>query len=292
MNQHQADAPGRQQGFQRTPIEMTNHRALQRHADGRGDEKSHRQRNQRIELDGLGREAQKQQLHDIGRVRAQHQHLAVRHVDHPEQAEGDCQAECGEQQNGAQGHAAEGLAEHLADQQFAFDLRQAGLGGSAHRRVGFAIALQQTFQACARQWVTGFTEQAHRGEAHGGIAIHQLQVGQRQAQRGVHALVLFTGQLLAEEFQLRRLGAFLQLLRGGQAHFGIGGEQLMAGQRGVDQAPQAVIQTQGFRLAVDAQFTLLQGVEQFDACRIGLCGPGIQQLGLPGGVGGYEVFAV
>ena len=106
------------------------------------------------------------------------------------------------------------------------------------------------------------------------------------------AFVLFASQLLVEEFQLRRFGAFLQLLRGSQTGFGVGREQLVAGQCGVDQTPQAVVQAQGFGLAVDGQFALLQGVDQFDARRIGLRGPGFQQSGLLHRVGGDEVFGV
>ncbi|MNG02513.1 hypothetical protein D3C84_855450 [compost metagenome] len=66
----------------------------------------------------------------------------------------------------------------------------------------------------------------------------------------------------------------------------------MAGQRGVDQTPQAIVQAQGFRLAVDGQLALLQGVDQFDTNRIGLRGPGFQQFCLLHRVGGDEVFGV
>ena len=151
---------------------------------------------------------------------------------------------------------------------------------------------QQAFEAGAGQRVAGFTEQTHRGEAHGRVGVDQLQIGQGQAQGGVNAFVFFAGQLLVEEFQLRRFGAFLQLLRGGQTDFGVGGEQLVAGQRGVDQTPQAIVQAQGFRLAIDGQLALLQGVDQFDTGRIGLRGPGFQQFGLLHGIGGDEVFGV
>ena len=44
---------------------------------------------------------------------------------------------------------------------------------------------------------------------------------------------------------------------------GVGREQLMTGQGGVDQAPQAVVQAQGFAFTGDAQLALLQGVDQF-----------------------------
>ena len=197
-----------------------------------------------------------------------------------------------EQQDRAQGHAAEGLAEHFADQQFAFDLGEAGFGGGAHVGIGFDAGLQQTFKAGAGQRVAGFAEQTHGGEAHGRVGVDQLQIGQGQAEGGVNAFIFFARQLLVEEFQLRGFGAFLQLLRGGQTDFGVGGEQLVAGQCGVDQTSQAVVQAQGFRLAVDGQFALLQGVDQLDTGRIGLRGPGFQEFGLLHGIGGDEVFGV
>ncbi len=271
---------------------MANHRALQRHANGGGDEKRHRQRDQWIELDGLRRVTLKHQLHDIGRVGAEHEHLAVSHVDHPEQAEGDRQTEGGEQQNRAQRHAAEGLAEHFADQQFALDLREAGFGGGAHAGIAFHARFEQTFKARACQRVAGFTEQTYRREAHRRVAVDQLQIGQRQAQGRVDAWVFFPGELPVEKFQLRGFRAFLQLLRGAETDLAVSGEQLMAGHRGVDQTPQAIVQAQGFRLAVDRQLALLQGVEQFDTRRIGLRGPGFQQFGLLHRIGRDEVFGI
>ncbi|MNN08232.1 hypothetical protein D3C81_1210820 [compost metagenome] len=131
------------------------------------------------------------------------------HVDHTEQAEGDRQTQCREQQNRAQGHTAECLAEHLADQQFAFDLSEAGFGRSAYGDIGFNARLEQAFETGAGQRVTGFTEQADGCEAHGRVAVDQLQVGQGETQGTVDAFVLFARQLLVEEFQLRRFGTFL-----------------------------------------------------------------------------------
>ncbi|MNF80139.1 hypothetical protein D3C84_623760 [compost metagenome] len=79
-----------------------------------------------------------------------------------------------------------------------------------HGGVGFNAGFEQAFEAGAGQRVAGFTEQAHGGEAHGGIAVDQLQIGQGKAQGAVNAFVLFARQLLVEEFQLRRFRAFLQ----------------------------------------------------------------------------------
>ncbi|MNC67313.1 hypothetical protein D3C75_1177960 [compost metagenome] len=76
---------------------MANHRTLQRHADPGGDEKRHGQSDQRVELDGIRGEALEQYLRHVRGVGAQHQHLAVGHVDHAQQAERDGQSQGGQQ---------------------------------------------------------------------------------------------------------------------------------------------------------------------------------------------------
>ncbi|MNZ94270.1 hypothetical protein D3C78_1133730 [compost metagenome] len=158
--------------------------------------------------------------------------------------------------------------------------------------IGFDAGFEQAFKTGASQWITRFTEQPDGGQAHGRVAVHQLQVGQGQAQRGFNRFIVFARQSLVEEFQLRRFGTFLQVLRGRQTDSAVEGEQLMAGQRGVDQTSQAVVQAQRFGLAIDHQLPLLQGVDQLDTCRIGLRGPGFQQPGLLCGIGRGEIFSV
>ncbi|MNC32582.1 hypothetical protein D3C75_809440 [compost metagenome] len=114
---------------------MADYRALQRHADPGTDGERHWQGDQRVELDGAGGVALQQHLDHVGAVGAEHQHLAVGHVDHPEQAEGDRKAQRCQQQDRTQRQAAESLAEQFAYQQFALDLGQARFGGCAHARV-------------------------------------------------------------------------------------------------------------------------------------------------------------
>ncbi|MCY1418313.1 hypothetical protein D9M71_338680 [compost metagenome] len=157
---------------------MANHRAFQQHADACRDEERHRQCHQRVERQCFGGQSLKQGLHHVGGIGAKHQHLAMGHVDHPKQAEGDGQAQCGQKQDRTQRHAAEGLAQQLAHQQFALDLGQAGFGGGAHTRVSFYARFEQVLQAGAGQWVTGFAQEAHGGQAHHRVAVDQLQIGQ------------------------------------------------------------------------------------------------------------------
>ncbi|MNE15807.1 hypothetical protein D3C80_1087280 [compost metagenome] len=288
LDQDQADAPGRQQGFQWPAVEVANHRALQQHADAGRDEERHRQRHQWVERQRLGGQALQQGLHHVGGIGTEHQHLAMGHVDHPEQAESDGQAQRGQQQDRPQRHAAESLTEQLTHQQLALDLGQAGFGCGVYSGVTFHTRFEQVFQAGAGQWITGFTQQAHGSQAHYRVAVDQLQVGQGQAQGGVHRFVGFGRELAIEQGKLRRFGAFLQLLRGRQADPGIGRKQLMAGQGVVYQAAQAVVQAQ-FLLA---QLALLQGIEQVQASGIGLRCPAFQQCGLLAGVGSAESVGV
>ncbi len=180
----------------------------------------------------------------------------------------------------------------IAQHQFALDLGQAGLGGGMHGGVGFHAGGEQGFQACARQRVAGAAEQTHGGQTHQRVAVHQLQVGQGQAEGAVYLLDGFGGDTLVEELELRRLRGFLQGLRGCQAYLGVGGEQLQAGLYVVDQTAQAVVQAHGLGFTVDRQLALLQRVHQLDARRVGLGGPVLQQFGLLRRVGGEEVFGV
>ena len=52
-------------------------------------------------------------LHDVGRVGADRDHFAVRHVDDAHQAEGDGEAERDHEQNGAEAEAAKNGAEEI-----------------------------------------------------------------------------------------------------------------------------------------------------------------------------------
>ncbi|GBH15241.1 hypothetical protein KPSA3_01164 [Pseudomonas syringae pv. actinidiae] len=71
-----------------------------------------------------------------------------------------------------------------------------------------------------------------------------MQVGQRQGQRTFNARIGFAGDALGQQIQLRRAGAFLQLQGGCKTQPGVGCQQLVAGQRGIDQAAQPVVQAQ------------------------------------------------
>ncbi|MCY1418312.1 hypothetical protein D3C76_1186300 [compost metagenome] len=104
----------------------------------------------------------------------------------------------------------------------------------------------------------------------------------------MHGFIGFGGELAIKQGELRRLGAFLQLLRGSQANAGSDRKQLMAGQGIVHQTAHAVVQAQ-FLLA---QLALLQGIEQVQASGVGLRCPAFQQCGLLGGTGSAEIIGI
>src|SRR6185437_8551072 len=106
--QDEADAPGRQQRLERPRIEETDDAALQGDAERAGHQKRHRQRRDEIDIEPTRREiADEYLLHDIRGVGTEHDHFAMRHVDDAHDAEGDGEADRGEQQDRAEGQAFE-----------------------------------------------------------------------------------------------------------------------------------------------------------------------------------------
>ena len=67
-----------------------------------GDQEGERQRDGQRPVEQAGRGGADRLLHDEGRVGAEHHHLAMRHVDDAHDAEGDGEADRGEQQHRAQ----------------------------------------------------------------------------------------------------------------------------------------------------------------------------------------------
>ncbi len=133
LDEAEADPPGGEQRLERPLVEVPDDRPLQEDADQRGGQKGDRDRHQQIEP-----RAVHDRLHGVGRVGAQHQHLAVGHVDDAQEAEGDGQAERREQQHAGQRQAVQQIA-HEADHALMADDGVAGVrGGGPHPRVRLA----------------------------------------------------------------------------------------------------------------------------------------------------------
>ena len=102
--QHQADAERREQRLERPAVEKPDDRPLDQHAGQRRRPGTPPESATRIDsADVLGH----QQLHDVGRVGAEHHQLAVRHVDDAHDAERDGQADRDEHQHRAEAQAEE-----------------------------------------------------------------------------------------------------------------------------------------------------------------------------------------
>ena len=138
---------------------MADHGAFQRHTNTTGDQECHRQRNQRIEGQPLRSQLGQRLLHQPAAVGANHQHLTVGHIDHPQQTVGDGQAERGEQQDRAEGQAHKSLAEKIAQQQAMLDFAQALLGRRANRRVWLMLRIGIRRQQRLGFRVAGVAEQ-------------------------------------------------------------------------------------------------------------------------------------
>ncbi|MCY1165431.1 hypothetical protein D9M73_53370 [compost metagenome] len=114
MLQHQADAPGGQQRFQRPAVQKAYHAALQHGAHECRRHKGHRHGSQQIPVKGSRQVFLEQALHHVGSVGANHHQFPVRHVDDAHQPVGDRQAQCHQQQNAAQADSAENRAQLVA----------------------------------------------------------------------------------------------------------------------------------------------------------------------------------
>lgn len=234
--------PRGQQGFQRPAVQVADHRALKQHADPGGDGERHRQRRQRVERQPLRRKLLKQPLHQVGGIGAEHQHFAVRHIDDAEQAVGDRQPERRQQQDRTERQAAERLAEQIADHQAVLHLLQAALRLGAHRGVRLVGGVGQRLQSGAGFRLARFAQQPHRIETHLRIAVGQLQVSQRRAQRLMHLRVCFPRQLPSQQRQLLAVRFALQRARRLQPHRRVRADQPLRRQCVGNQNAQPVVQ--------------------------------------------------
>ena len=143
--------------------------ALQHEAERGGHEKRGGHGGHEIEVERAGQEALEERLHHVGGVSANHQKLAVRHVDHADQSVRDRQSEGGEQQHAAERQPGEHRAEELAATLCRRQLRQCNVGGAAHGGVRLRVSAVGLFRddgqqqiahlrvACGGDQIDGFT---------------------------------------------------------------------------------------------------------------------------------------
>ena len=174
---------------------MTDHRALKGHTYRRRQYERHRQRHQRIKSEPLRGKLRHRLLHQPGGVSPEHQHLPVRHIDHPQQSIGDRQPERGQQQNGAQRQPHKRLPQQVAYRLTMLDLAQAFRRGLAYFIIRLRLGAGIGQQAGLHFRIARFSQQRHRLLAHRGLRAGQLQTGNGEAQHFPHPIITFTRQL-------------------------------------------------------------------------------------------------
>ena len=145
LDQDEADAPRREQRLERPAVEEADHDALEHHARPRRRRRTPPAPRTQVPVEGARQVRAEQVLHDVGRVRADHDQLAVRHVDDAHQAVGDREPERGEQQDRAERDAGEGEAEPLAPREPALDLAR----GSSAPRAGRPRRARRSCRPCS-----------------------------------------------------------------------------------------------------------------------------------------------
>ena len=165
----------------------------------------HRDRHQRVEPKRARRELLKDGLHRVRRVGAQHQHLAVRHVDDAQQTEGDRQAERREQQHAGQAHAVDQAARGADPVLLRHDAVDRARRRRAHARVGLAVAaVAVAARRCAADRPGSASlpvrmDLLDRRQARVGVRALQIDARHRQRQRLAHAFDLFLVERLVQQ---------------------------------------------------------------------------------------------
>ncbi len=138
MLQCNRDTEGRQQSLKWTRIQPADHQPLHRDAHGEGNGKGHRDRDddrQRVVGDKL--------LHHIASVCAHHDELTMGHVDDAHHAEGDRQADGGEEINRRQRNRVQRQVEGLVQADLQLNPLQCMRGGSGHVRRGLRVGIKE-----------------------------------------------------------------------------------------------------------------------------------------------------
>ena len=196
--QDQTDAEGGKQGLQGSAIEEADDAPLQNDAHQGGKEESHRQGDDQIEVDPGGRHpGAKGFLDHIGGVAAQHDHLAMGHIDDPHDAESDGKTDGGQQQDAAQGQALEQIGGKADGGQFVVDGGQHLLGGGLD--LGVWLGGDQALQLGLHTAVGRAGQGGDGGQAAILVGRDQIKAGQGRLQSLLHAGVALVIQGLAQQ---------------------------------------------------------------------------------------------
>jgi hypothetical protein len=184
-------------------------------------------------------------MNAIGIVRAQHQHLAVGHVDDAQQAERDRQPERREEQHAGQRQPVQKVA-HQADHPLVRDDRVTRLAGrrphTCVRLVRRAVAVlrQDLLKRRQKVLVDALADELDRRQARRRIGAPQIDPRDRQRERLAYLGVVLASERPPQEGGRLGRAAVRQLLRRRQPHGGVRGSQLELGQDGKRHPPHLV----------------------------------------------------
>ena len=238
--QDQRQAPGRQQRFQRPAIEEADDGALDHDADDAGDQEGERNRDRERIVEQRRIARADHLLHHEGDIGAEHDHFAVRHVDHAHDAEGDGKADGGQQQHRAERNAVPGVLHRFPDREAVLDGADGGGGaGRDRRRESAGMAGQKP----ERVLIAALADDLDGGELVrvAGFVAGQDDRGARLRERPLDARVLLLRQGGFERRQRAGLARLEHRLRGVEAHPPDRRQAASAAERGVDGAAQPVV---------------------------------------------------
>ena len=206
----------------------------------------------------MGRRRANDGLHDKSRVGAQHDHLAMRHVDHAHGAEGDGEPDGGQQQHRAERNAIPDILRHLPRGQRLLDRVGGGRGSGLDLAVGGG---SDGLQNAERIAVGAVTNQGDRGELlrRRRVGGREHDGGTRLAHRALDARVLFDGKRLVEGRQGRRIPTLEEGVGSAEPDPGIGAHQGERTDRGLDRAAQAVVDAHTLEVGFDGATGRLAG---------------------------------
>ncbi len=239
--QDEPDAPGRQQGFERPAVQETDHRALEDDPDRAGDEKPHRDRDDEIGAEPVRRqECAKELLADKSGIGAEHDHLAMRHVDDAHHAEGDGEPDRGQQQHAAEADALEQIGGEANEPQALADRRQRVVDRPAQLRIGPGPVAQLVEEVLDLR-VGGPSEPADRRQLLLPRAGQQPAGEQALLHRRANFGIGLDRQRLFEPGDGFGRGMLQRIAGGREAGVAVGAEQGQRRQRRLDLAAQPIV---------------------------------------------------
>ena len=248
MLQDEADTKGGQQGFQRAALEELDYAALDDDAGGGRHQEAGGNRENQCQA----RLARQQLLHAPGGVGTQHDQLAVSHVDDAHHAEGDGQADGGQDQHGTQAEAKIERFGGAVEFQFLFDGSQGLLGLVGQGRVvaahGFVQGSSGSGVKTAGQYVHGLK-----------ITLTHSVNGQCLFNATAHRGVLFPFQLRLQRLDQGSVHFAHHVLCGGFTHVRVCGVQVQHGENTLKLAPYPVIDGDSVQLAAGHFAHVLSG---------------------------------